>query len=305
MVPREIVTPSAKISDDIVAPFSLDHAPVRGRIVRAGAAIDAILRRHDYPRPAAMLLGEALMLAALVGSLVKVEHRLIVQAQGDGPVPMLVAEYRPSGALRGYARVREGADLPQAHRLAPAALIGQGRLAIMLEQDEESATYQGVVPLDGETLAACAESYFAVSEQTDTRIRLAVGEVSGAGPAQWRGGGILMQKIAADVARGDPAEDWSRAGMLMATVRDDELIDPALGADRLLYRLFHEEDVRMGEPGVLADQCTCTEERLVAVLKQFPAAEVDDLVEPDGMLHARCQFCSRTYAFAPERVRGA
>jgi molecular chaperone Hsp33 len=113
-----------------------------------------------------------------------------------------------------------------------------------------------------------------------------------------------MQKIAPDHARGDPSEDWSRAGILMGSVRDDELVDPDLGADRLLYRLFHEEGVRMGEPAGLHDQCTCSEERLANVLKQFPAGEVRSLVEPDGLLHARCQFCGRKYLFPPEQVLG-
>lgn len=305
MVPGQTLT----LLDDIVAPFSLDRAPVRGRIARVGASVDAILRRHDYPRPVAMLLGEALTLAALVGSLVKVEHRLVVQAQGEGPVPLLVAEYRPAkegnvSSLRGYARVRDGASLPQTYRIAPRALIGAGTLAIMLEQDAETAAYQGVVPLDGETLAACAERYFATSEQTQTRIQLAVGEVI-AGAPLWRAGGLLMQKIAADVTRGDPAEDWSRAGYLAETLRDEELVDPDLAADRLLYRLFHEEGVRMGDAAPLADVCTCNEERLAEVLKQFPPAEVRDLVEPDGLLHARCEFCGRSYQFTPERVLGA
>lgn len=291
--------------DDLVASFSLDMAPVRGRIARSSVgAIDPILRRHDYPRPVAMLLGEALTLAALVGSLVKVEHRLIVQAQGEGPVSLLVAEFRPPGSLRGYARVRESAMMTQAHRLAPRELIGAGSLSIMLEQDEESATYQGVVPLDGATLAACAENYFATSEQTETRIRLAVGEVISAGAAHWRAGGLLLQKIAADRVRGDPAEDWSRATMLMETVRDEELVDPDLDADRLVYRLFHQEGARKGERVALADRCTCNEERLAAVIKQFPPAEVRDLVEPDGLLHARCEFCGRAYTFTPERVLG-
>ena len=288
--------------DDIVAPFSLDNAPVRGRIVRAGAAIDAILRRHDYPRPVAMLLGEALLLAALVGALLKADRRLIVQAQGDGPVRFLVAECRPDGSLRGYARVEEGASLAQANRMPPRELIGAGQLAIMLEQDEESDTYQGVVPLEGQTLAACAESYFASSEQTDTRIRLALGEVFAEGASHWRAGGILMQKIAADTARGDPGEDWVRASLLMGTVRDDELVDPELPADRLLYRLFHEERVRMGDVSTIADRCTCDAARLTDVMKQFPRDELADLIEPDGLLHARCQFCAREYKIAPESV---
>jgi molecular chaperone Hsp33 len=294
--------------EDIVAPFSLDAAPVRGRIARLGAgALDPILRRHDYPRPVAMLLGEAVSLAALVGSLLKVEGRLVVQAQGEGPVPLLVAEHT-NGGLRGYARLADRAAeaLKDANRLPPAALLGAGSLVLTLDQGPDTAPYQGVVALDGDTLAACARSYFRVSEQTDTCIHLAVGEVfSGGANSAWRGGGVLMQRLAGDAARGDTSEDWSRASILFDTLKDEELIDPAIGADRLLYRLFHEDGARMGEASPLTDHCTCNEDRLTAVMRQFPASELADLVEPDGFLHARCQFCARTYLLAPESVGAA
>lgn len=291
--------------DDFVATFGLDAAPVRGRVVRLGPGVlDPILRRHEYPRPVAMLLGEALTLAALVGALLKVEGRLVVQAQGKGPAPLLVAEYRSDGGLRGYARLAEGAaaELAEAHRLPPGLLLGAGQLALTLDQGDDAPTHQGVVALQGDTLAECAEVYFRTSEQTETRIRLAVGEAHGAGPASWRGGGVLMQRIAADAARGDPAEDWSRASILFNTLGDDELIDPGLPADRLLYRLFHEEGVRMSAETALADRCTCNAERLTALLKSFSAEEVADLIEPDGNLHARCQFCARTYLIAPSAL---
>jgi molecular chaperone Hsp33 len=293
------------VKDDIVAAFGLDAAPALGRVARLGpGALDPILRRHDYPRAAALLLGEALALAALVGSLLKVDGRLVVQAQSKGLVPLLVAEYG-SGGLRGYARLAAGAaeTLSRAHRLAPAALLGMGHLVLTLDRGEDKPAYQGVVPLEGETLAACAESYFRTSEQVETCIRLAVGEVMTAGaPPLWRGGGVLMQRIAADDARGDAGEDWARASALLATLRDDELIDPALSADRLLYRLFHEEGARMAEPSSLEDRCTCDERRLAKVMRQFPADELRDLVEPDGFLHARCQFCARSYRIAPNVV---
>ncbi len=292
-------------ADDIVATFSLDRAPVRGRIARVGAgALDTILRRHNYPRPVAMLLGEALTLAALVGSLLKAEARLVVQAQGEGAAPLLVAEHT-GGGLRGYARLAEGASeaLARANRLPPAALLGAGSLVMTLDEGGDKATYQGVVPLEGDTLAECAENYFRVSEQTDTNIRLAVGEVTGRDtPAMWRAGGVLMQRVAGDDSRGDTNEDWNRASILFATVKDEELVDPALAADRLLYRLFHEEGVRMTAPAALEDRCTCNEARLTAVMRQFPREELQDLIEPDGYLHARCQFCSRAYLIDPAKV---
>lgn len=298
---------AAMPKDDIVAPFSLDNAPVRGRIVRLGAAaLDPILRRHDYPPPVAMLLGETLCLATLVGSLLKAEGRLSVQAQGEGPVQLLVAEYSPGGALRGYARLAKGAaeKLQRAQRLPPGTLLGSGKLVITLDGADERPVYQGVVAIDGETLADCAQSYFRNSEQTDTGIRLAVGEVVTDQGASWRAGGVLMQRVAADAARGDTTEDWSRASILFATVTDEEMIDPALPADRLLYRLFHEEGARMGEPTPLDDICTCDEERLANVLRRFPKNELQELIEPDGLLHARCQFCSRTYLIPPDSVSG-
>ncbi len=292
-------------ADDIVATFSLDRAPVRGRIARLGAgALDPILRRHDYPRPVAILLGEALTLAALVGSLLKAEARLVVQAQGEGPVPLLVAEHA-GGGLRGYARLADGAanTLANANRMPPAALLGAGNLVMTLDDGADKPTYQGVVALDGDTLAQCAENYFRASEQTDTNIRLAVGEVmSRDAPLSWRAGGALMQRVAGDAARGDTSEDWNRASILFASTRDEELIDPALGADRLLYRLFHEEGARMAKPAPLDDRCTCNETRLTAVMRQFPREELEELVEPDGLLHARCQFCSRAYLIVPDSV---
>ena len=291
--------------DDIIAPFSLDNAPVRGRIARlAAGALDPILHRHDYPRPVALLLGEALTLAALAGSLLRADGRLIIQAQGEGPVTLLVAEHS-NGGLRGYARLTEGAadKLAGAHRMPPSELLGAGSLILTLDLGENTAPFQGVVPLEGKTLAECAESYFRVSEQTDTGIRLAVGEIiNGDGPSQWRAGGVLMQRLASDQARGDTTEDWNRASILFATLTDEELIEPELPGDRLLYRLFHEEGVRMGEVTELDDRCSCSEERLTNVMKQFPKTELVDLIEPDGRLHARCQFCARKYLIDPQKV---
>lgn len=293
------------IVEDLVAPFSLDGAPVRGRIARLGeAALDPILHRHAYPRAVALLLGEALTLASLVGSLLRAEGRLVVQAQSQGLVPLLVAEHS-DGGLRGYARLADGAagKLARANRVPPGALLGAGHLVMTLDQGEGKTAYQGVVALDGDTLAQCAQNYFRVSEQTDTGIHLAVGELTHSdGRSTWHAGGMLMQRVAGDQARGDTSEDWSRVSHHSATLSDAELIDPGLPPDRLLYRLFHEEGVRMGAPSSLEDRCTCDEARLTSVMAQFPKEELRDLVEPDGFLHAHCQFCSRGYRIAPESV---
>ncbi len=281
---------------------AVEGAPVRGRYARLGdKVIDPILRRHDYPRPVALLLGEALTLAALVGSLFKEQGRLTVQAEGKGDVPLLVAEYRSEGTLRGYARIEKGAveKLRALNSSPPGELLGAGALVMTL--DSERARHQGVVPLLGDTLSECAEGYFAQSEQTPTRIKLAVGEhyARGERPAL-RSGGALLQQIAGDDLRGDTLEAWRRSEMLFETLTDAELADPALPADRALYRLFHEDGVRMGEPSALIERCHCDRDRLTALLSRFGAEEMADLIEPDGLIHAHCEFCSRLYLIAPE-----
>lgn len=289
-------------TDDIVAAFQIEGAPARGRYARLGAdTIDPILHRHDYPRPVALLLGEALTLAALVGSLFKQEGRLTVQAEGKGDVPLLVAEYRSGGTLRGYARIEKTAmeKLRAMNSAPPGELLGAG--ALVMTFDHEATRNQGVVPLEGDTLAACAEAYFAQSEQTPTMIKLAVGEQYVRGErAAFRSGGALLQQIAGDGLRGDTEEAWNRAGHLFASLTDAELADPDLPAGRVLYRLFHEDGVRMGDPSALIERCFCDREKLTALLSRFGREEVSDLVEPDGLIHAHCEFCSRLYLIAPE-----
>lgn len=289
---------------DAVAAFQLETAPARGRIARLGAGtIDAILRRHAYPRPVALLLGEALALAALVGSLAKFEGRITIQAEGDGPVRLLVAEYRTDGGLRGYARLSDdaAAALTVQHAVAPAALIGAGALVLTIDQGPDTDQLQGVVPLEGDTLAACAEAYFERSEQTPTRIRLAVVEdVSPGAGAVWRAGGALVQRIAGDDARGETEEGWRTAAILFDTVTDAELADPDLPPDRLLYRLFHEVGVRLADAAPLADFCPCDRDRLAAVLRGYTRDELTGFTEDDGLIHARCQFCARVYLLDPD-----
>lgn len=299
-----MVSCALSATDDTVAAFTIDGAPVRGRYARLGAGtIDPIIKRHAYPRPVALLLGEALTLAALVGSLLKDGGTLTVQAEGDGPAPLMVAEYRAGGGLRGYARVRDP-DLGGMRR-TPADLIGAGALTLTLDQGPDTEQMQGVVPLEGETLAQCAELYFDRSEQTPTRVLLAVGEEVTAHGSHWRAGGGLIQRVAGDATRGFTEEDWNRAHILFESLTDAEMLDPTLATEVALFRLFHEDGVRMAGPQAIADRCTCDRDRLAALLKRFSAEELVDLVEPDGNLHARCQFCARLYLLDPAEISPA
>ena len=293
--------------DDLAAPFQIENQPVRGRLVRLGPAVDEILTRHDYPTAVANLLGETCALAALVGNSLKFEGRLIVQAQGDGPVSYVVADYDTEGSLRGYCRYdaeRLAALQAEAGFGSPGAqaLLGKGVFIMTIDQGPDTERYQGVTPIEGETLAFCAERYFAQSEQTPTRVRLAVGQSDdGAGP-KWRAGGILLQNIAEDDARGETAEAWREAQFLFETVGEDELIDPTLTPETLLYRLFHEQGVRLFSAQPLKAFCRCNEDRILTVLQSFGAAERAGMVEPDGRIHVTCEYCSRVYALAPEAV---
>jgi len=280
---------------------------VRGRITRLGAAVDEILTRHDYPEPVANLLGEACALAALVGSSLKFEGRLIVQAQGDGPVAYVVCDYDSDGSLRGYCRY-DADRVAEASKgfLRPGArtLLGDGLFVMTIDQGPDTERYQGITPIEGETLALCAERYFDQSEQTPTRVRLAVAQLhTDAGPV-WRAGGMMLQNIAEDYARGSTQDVWERAQALFETLGEDELIDPTVPPERLLYRLFHENGVRLFTPSPLRAFCRCSQDRIEGVLRSFPASERADMIEDDGLIRVTCEYCSRTYDVEPEAIEG-
>lgn len=293
--------PDTTIPDDLVGAFQIEGEPVRGRIARLGPAVDEILRGHDYPEPVANLLGEACALAAVVGSNLKFDGRLIVEARGDGPVRYVVADYDTSGGLRGYCRFDPDEVEAVSHgfqRPGAKTLLGKGVFMMTVDQGPDMDRYQGMTDIQGETLALCAEQYFAQSEQTPTRVRLAVSKADGA----WRAGGFLIQNIAADDARGDTTEAWNRTQAFFETIGEDELVDTELSSNGLLFRLFHEDGVRVFGSVPLRAFCRCSQQRIETVLKSFDAAEREDMVEPDGKIHVTCEFCSRVYAVEPEAL---
>ena len=292
--------------DDLAAPFQIDHEPVRGRLVRMGASVDEILTRHDYPPPVANLLGETCALAALVGSSLKFEGRLILQAQGDGPVAYVVADYDTTGALRGYCRY-------DADRVAEASggfarpgaktLLGDGVFIMTIDQGADTERYQGVTPIEGETLALSAEHYFAQSEQTPTKVRLAVGQVQTTGAPVWRAGGLILQNIAGDEARGPTEDAWETAQAYIATLGEDELVDPTITPEQLLYRLFHEHGVRVFRSTLVEAKCSCSRQSVESMLRSFSQDDRDHMVE-NGVISVTCEFCSSHYVFQPDEVAG-
>lgn len=288
---------------DSVASFQLENSSVRGRVTKLGdASIDSILKRHDYPVWAAQILGEALALAVMVAATVKVSGRIMVQAEGDGPIKLLVAEARTDGGVRGYVRLNDAkwATLAQTHQdIAPSVpeLIGEGVIGLIIIQDQEGTTpYQGVVAIEGNTLAECAQAYFNHSEQIPTRVKLAVKQVEEiGGTVRWRAGGMIIQQVASDKARGDTSDEWDTARAYFDTLSVEELTSESLPSADLLYRLFHEEGVRLEMPLQLLDSCSCSAQRLTAVLAGMPESEIVDMAKGEGEVVADCQFCGRIY----------
>lgn len=300
---------------DILIPFRLERANLRGRAVRLGPAIDAILSRHDYPPPVADLLGEALALAAVLAGTLKYDGVFTLQARGDGPVGMLVCDVTSAGDLRGYAEVDEAAyaalgtaapDGPVPRHPVPRHL-GAGHLAFTVDQGPDMERYQGIVDLAGATLTECAQHYFRQSEQVETLLRLGVGRPD---RKRWQASALMIQRVpmtggigaggggspaADDSGHADEErreDDWRRLAMLLGTVRNAEALAPDVDPLRLLHRLFHADGVRVFEPQALRDRCRCSDDRAESALRMLDADELEAMTV-DGAVTVACQFCSR------------
>lgn len=295
-------------TDDIVQPFQIDPFRLRGRLVRLGPALDRILTRHDYPTPVATLLGEAIALAISLSGALKYEGVFTLQTKGDGPIRLLVADVTTAGAVRGYAQF-DAAKLAQLDTDAGSSvprLLGAGYLALTVDQGEHTERYQGIVALEGATLAECVHHYFRQSEQVEAGIKVAVGQRRDAnGQPRWRGGTLMIERLpkdgGADAAREAEDEGWRRAIVLMATGTSEELLDPNLTPKTLLFRLFHEDGVRAYRPHALSAQCRCSRERVERMLATLPPHDLVDLMV-DGKLVVTCEFCNAAYSFDEETV---
>lgn len=308
--------------DDVVVPFALERLDSRGRVVRLGEALDSILNRHNYPAPVARLLGEAVVLAALIGSSLKFEGRFILQTQTDGPVNLMVVDLDAPDGLRGYARFDADAVMRaiEAGRAGPGDLLGKGHLAMTVDQGAQMDRYQGIVGLDGGTLEDAAHTYFLQSEQIPTRVRLAVAELTQRGGRRaWRAGGVLVQFLPASGGHtmpdlpgdgdfsnpetADPtfveADSWTTARGMLDTLGDAELADPDVSPERLLFRLYHETGVRVFAPIALEERCTCSAERIERMLAENFTREERQEMAVDGEIEVVCEFCSTAYHFRP------
>ncbi|UEM02660.1 Hsp33 family molecular chaperone [Skermanella rosea] len=290
------------LTDDIVQPFQIDASHLRGRLVKVGPMLDEVLSKHAYPEPVAHLLGETITLAITLAGALKYEGIFTLQTKGDGPISLMVADVTSTGDVRGYAQFDAerlaGADAGVA---APVpALLGTGYLAFTVDQGEHTERYQGIVELNGDTLSDCVQHYFRQSEQLDTGIKVAVGHAGTDSDRIWRGGALMLQRLPEDqiqqVLGSDVADDWRRAMVLIGTCTDAELLDPGLPPNDLLFRLFHEDGVRVYTPTELRATCRCSRDRVATVLRSLPREEISEL-KVNGRVEVTCEFCNSTYTF--------
>ena len=287
--------------DDQVRPFLLESSGIRGRLLRLGPLVDTIVTRHDYPASLGRLLAELLALTGALSSLLKYDGVFTAQIKGDGPVSMMVADVSAEDSLRGYAAydaARLTAALERDGTASMQSLLGRGHFAFTVDAGPEGERYQGIVELAGANLADCLQHYFLQSDQVQSGIVLAADRIGDA----WRAGALILQRIPEEGADRlalssiEDEEAWRRAMVLQVTCSPQELLDPELPADDLLYRLFHEEGVRAFKPRPLDGRCRCSRQRLEGLLVALPAEDVATM-KVDGEVQATCEFCSTIYRF--------
>lgn len=307
--------------DDTVLPFQLDRSDIRGRVARLDGVLGRILAQHAYPAAVEALVAEVALLTALIGQTVKLRWKLSLQLQGKGAIRTVATDYYAPATEGQPARIRAWASF-DAELLDPARpafeQIESGYLALMLDQGQGTMPYQGIVPLEGASVAACAETYFAQSEQLPTRFALAYGHSREAGGKEgWRAGGIMLQAMpkaspfvaqgegrggvlqAGDLLAGDEGENWDRANLLLDTVEQLELIGPQVAPTQLLLRLFHEETPRVFTPQPVDFGCSCSADRVRNTMSIYSQKDIAHMTTPEGKVTADCQFCGAHYELDP------
>lgn len=309
--------------DDTVLPFQLDAADIRGRVARLDGVLGGILKQHNYPPQVEALVAEMALLTALIGQTIKLRWKLQLQVQSKGAVRMISTDYHGPEKKGDPARIRAYAsyDADRLTDAAPFDQVGEGYFAIMIDQGKGMTPYQGITPLEGGSISACAEAYFAQSEQLPTRFQLSFGKSSEPGVAEhWRAGGVMLQHMpkasplmakgegtgellaATDLLDGDESENWNRVNILLDTVEEMELIGPQVPPNDLLLRLFHEETPRVYDTQPVRFGCTCSEDRVRQSLSIYSARDIEKMTTDEGRVTADCQFCGAHYDLDPATV---
>jgi molecular chaperone Hsp33 len=309
--------------DDTVLPFQLDRSDIRGRVARLDGVLDQVLAQHDYPPAIEALVAEMALLTALIGESIKLRWKLSLQVRGSGAARLIATDYYGPGENGEPARIRAYASYDE-ERLDPTGdafpQVGDGYFAVLIDQGEGMVPYQGITPIAGGSLAECAETYFAQSEQLPTRFELSYGRSTLAtGPESWRAGGVMLQHMpkasphvageggtgedgvlaAADVLSDCAVENWNRVNILLDSVEALELIGPSVAPTNLLVRLFHEEEPRVFEGQKLRFGCSCSADKVRQSMSIYSAKDIEHMTLNDGTVTADCQFCGSHYSFDP------
>ncbi len=312
--------------DDTVLPFQLDASDIRGRVARLDGVLDQVLEQHNYPPVVEALVAEMALLTALIGQTIKLRWKLSLQVRGDGGARIIATDYYGPTEDGKPARIRAYASY-DAERLlnsgTPFDEIGKGYFAILIDQGEGNTPYQGITPIAGGSLTACAETYFAQSEQLPTRFQLSFGKSTLAGGQEsWRAGGVMLQQMpkasplankeeptgeegllaATDILDEAEGENWTRANTLLDTVEDLELVGPSVQPSELLVRLFHEEKPRVFDAQSVKFGCSCSPARVRESLSIYSAKDIAHMTTKEGTVTADCQFCGSHYVFEPETL---
>lgn len=312
--------------DDTVLPFQLDRSDIRGRVVRLDGVLEQVLKQHNYPPVIEALVAEAALLTALIGQSVKLRWKLSLQIRGKGPARLIATDYYGPSEDGEPARIRAYASY-DADRIDltadPFSQIGEGYMAVMIDQGTDMVPYQGFTPIAGKSLADCAQTYFAQSEQLPTRFALTFGKSQMPGSnSHWRGGGVMLQhmppaggSVAAeggsgegglldhtDILAGEEAENWTRANILLETVEEIELIGPTVTPTDLLVRLFHEEQPRVFDAQTVRFGCSCSEEKVRQAMSIYSQKDISKMTTPEGVVTADCQFCGAHYEMDPKTL---
>ena len=308
--------------DDAVLPFQLDRTDTRGRVARLDGVLQQVLSQHDYPPVIEALIAEATLLTALIGQTIKLRWKLSLQVRGDGPARLIATDYYGPSKDGQPARIRAYASFDEARldpKADPFSQIGKGYFAILIDQGQGMTPYQGITPIAGGSLASCAETYFAQSEQLPTRFALSFGRSQTPGqPLHWRAGGVMLQQMpeasphavgggsgddglleAADILDGNAAEDWNHVNVLLDTAEDIELIGPTVQPSELLVRLYHQEGPRVFDAQPIEFGCTCSADRVRQSLSIYSAKDIGHMTTDEGIVTADCQFCGAHYEFDP------
>lgn len=295
---------------DLIQGFHLTRSGIRGRVVRLGPSVDAMIARHAYPEAVASLLAETLALTAALAFALKFDGVFSLQTKGDGPVSLMVADITKAGHMRGYAQFDE--EKVKLAGVKSALLTGKGYLAFTVDQGPGTDRTQGIVDIIGRDMAACVQTYFRQSEQLETDFQVRVGQDS---EGKWQAGALMLQRLPAgggyaansNTAEGEPTqeeieEDWRRTRILIETVTAEEMFDPALATPTLLNRLFHEEGLEIYDSHTLYDQCRCSRQRVAMILSTLSQEELQDM-RVDGKVSVRCEFCSTSYDFEADQLQ--